>query len=531
MPDRSPHRAAISIVAPHNTVGPLTQFGLRFAADVGFRGRPSGRPGLPLAPAWGISHGMADTEKSGQSAEAAAVLDLEPTEYTSAEDRDRLLQSVEEALDDYRLKDVEELLEPLHAADLAELLQALTVEDRRTVVGLIRNQLAVEADVLAYLDEEIRDEIVALLEPHEVAAALEELETDDAVYLIQDLDEEDRQTILKALRPETRLMVEEALGYPEYSAGRLMQRDMVVVPQFWTVGKVIDYLRAETDLPDDFYLIFVADTERRPVGSILLSRVLRSKRSIKLDTLIDEDIRTIPANLDQEAVAEVFRRYALISAPVVHPETGGLLGVITVDDVVDVIDEEAEDDLLKLGGVQRDDIYSAALSVTRSRFSWLLVNLGTAVLAAAVIALFEATIEQAVALAVLMPIVASMGGNAGTQTLTVTVRGIATGGLGDRAARRLITKEIIVGMLNGILFAAIAGGLTYLWARDVALAGVIAMAMVVTMIVAGISGTLIPLALDRLKVDPAIASGVFLTTVTDVVGFFAFLGLAAWILL
>lgn len=460
-----------------------------------------------------------------------SALTTDEDEYGGFDQRDRLIRLIEEAIDDYRLTDVEELLHPLHAADVADILHALTNDDRRTVIGLIRPQLVADADTLAHLDEEVRDQIVELLDTREVAAAIEELDTDDAVYLVQDLDDAERKDILSALKPETRELLEEGLSFPEYSAGRLAQREMVVVPRFWTVGKVIDYLRSEDELPDDFYMIFVADPEGHPVGSVILSRVLRSRRSVKLETLIDDDIRTIPADMDQERVAELFRRYSLISAPVVNPADGRLIGVITVDDVVDVIDEEAEDDLLKLGGVQKDDIYAAAWSVTRSRFSWLVVNLLTAILAAAVIALFEATIAQAVALAVLMPIVASMGGNAGTQTLTVTVRGIATGELSGRAARRLVTKELIVGMLNGGIFAVIAGGVTFLWSGDAALSLVIASAMVITMFVAGLSGTLIPLALNRLKVDPAIASGVFLTTVTDVVGFFAFLGLAAWILL
>ncbi|WP_119677668.1 magnesium transporter [Indioceanicola profundi] len=425
------------------------------------------------------------------------------------------------------------LLAGMHAGDIAHVLEQADGEDRERLVELMRPDF--DAEVLAYLPGELRDEIIETLHPKELAAAVAELDTDDAVDVIQDLDEEARRQILENLPPEARALVEEGLTFPEYSAGRLMSREFVSVPQFWTVGRLLDYLRAaagtdDSELPEQFYDIFIIDPMYRVAGAVPLSRVMRAKRSVKLKDILTEDIHRIPATMDQEEVARLFRRYALVSAPVVD-KSGRLIGVITVDDVVDVIEEEAEADLLALGGVGEDDLYRAVLDTTKSRFSWLGVNVVTAFIAATVIGLFEATIEQVVALAVLMPIVASMGGNAGTQTLTVAVRALATRELTSSNAKRVIGKELLVGFLNGVLFASIVGIIATLWFRQPLIGAVIAGAMVTNMVCAGLFGTLIPLTLDRLKIDPAVASGVFLTTVTDVVGFFAFLGLATLVLL
>ena len=445
---------------------------------------------------------------------------------------DMVLREVEEALDAYRLDAVEKIVERLHSADLADLLEHLHPEDRNTVVGLIRAHLTTDAEMLTYLRDDVREQVLDLLEPEEIAQVVDELESDDAIELLEDLEDADRERVLENLSSEARHMVEEGLTFPEYSAGRLMQREVVAVPMFWTVGKLIDYLRAEEELPADFYLVFLVDPTYRPTAALLLSRILRNKRSIRLADLASEEepLRTVPVTQDQEEVAFLFRQYGLVSAPVVD-DAGRLVGVITVDDVVDVIQEEAEDDLLKLGGVQEDDLYRAVLQTTKARFSWLFVNLLTAIIASAVIAVFEDTIAQVVALAVLMPIVASMGGNAGTQTLTVAVRGIAMKELTGSTARRIVFKEILVGLLNGLMFAAIAGPLAAVWFGDWQLGLVIGSAMIINLLAAGLSGTLIPLTLERLKVDPAVASAVFLTTVTDVIGFFAFLGLAALVLL
>ncbi|EWY36060.1 magnesium transporter [Skermanella stibiiresistens SB22] len=440
-----------------------------------------------------------------------------------------LVNAVRDDLDDGRIGEVEAVVSDLHAADLADLVEQIGPEHRGALIDILRPQF--DGEIFAYLSQSLREMVLDQLEPREIAAAVAELESDDAIDLIEDLDADQQREILENLPPETRALVEEGLTFPEYSAGRLMSRDLVSVPQFWTVGKTLDYLRTETDnLPEDFYDIFIVDPMHKVVGAIPLSRIMRQKRSVKVGDILTEDIRTITATTDQEEVAFLFRQYGLVSAPVVDGN-GRLLGVITVDDVVDVIDEEAEDDLLKLSGVPDTDIYRAVLDTTRSRFTWLFINLLTAILASSVIALFEATIEQIVALAVLMPIVASMGGNAGTQTLTVTVRALAMRELSNTNAVRVVAKEALVGTINGTLFAVIIGLVAGFWFQDHLLGIVIASAMIINLFIAGLCGTLIPLGLARLKIDPAVASAVFLTTVTDVVGFFAFLGLAALILM
>lgn len=442
----------------------------------------------------------------------------------------KMVRKIEAALDDNNLRRVEKRLARLHSADLADLLERLSKDDRDTVIDLIRPQLQVDAEVLTHLDEDVREQVLERLEPEEIAGAMVELDSDDAVDLIEDLDQEDREQILASMPTAARLLVEEGLTFPENSAGRLMQREFVAVPMFWTVGKSIDYLRVADDLPDDFYALLVVDPMYRPVGTAVLSQVLRSKRSVKVDSLVSAEVYPVAATMDQEEVAYLFRQYGMVSAPVVD-DAGRLIGVITVDDVVAVIDEEAEEDLLKLGGVSEDDIYRDVLATTRSRMSWLGVNLLTAIVASAVIALFESTIEKAVALAVLMPIVASMGGNAGTQSMTVAVRALSMKELTTSNAARVVWKEVMVGTLNGLMFAAVAGGLTWFWSRDPVLSAVIGAAMIINLVVAGFSGAMIPLMLEKIGVDPAVASGVFLTTVTDVIGFFAFLGLAALVLL
>ena len=443
---------------------------------------------------------------------------------------DERVAAVERALDDKDLPEVERSVATLHSADLADLLERLHKDDRDAVVDIIRPQLQVDAEVLTHLQEDVRDQVLERLDPAEIAGVLVELDSDDALDLVEDLDDEDREEILASMPAAARMLVEEGLTFPENSAGRLMQREFVAVPMFWTVGKTIDFLRAADDLPDDFYALLVVDPMYRPVGTAVLSRVLRSKRSVKVDTLVSAEVHPVAATMDQEEVAYLFRQYGLVSAPVVD-EAGRLIGVVTVDDVVAVIDEEAEEDLLKLGGVSEDDLYRDVLATARARMSWLGVNLATAIAASAVIAVFETTIEKAVALAVLMPIVASMGGNAGTQSLTVAVRALAMKELTTSNAGRVVWKEVLVGTLNGLMFAVVAGGLTWVWSRDPVLSGVIGAAMIINLMVAGFSGAMIPLLLEKLGIDPAVASGVFLTTVTDVIGFFAFLGLAALVLL
>ncbi len=427
------------------------------------------------------------------------------------------------------LERVSDLALSLHTADLAHLIGLITPEERKLLVQITRAQL--DPAVLSDLEEEVRDEVIELLDTSDLAAAVSELGTDDAVYLLEDLEEAEQRQILDAVPDADRVAVEESLSHPADSAGRLMQRDLIAVPQFWTVGQTIDYMRESDDLPDEFYEIFVVDPAHRPVGTIPLNRAMRTKRPVVVSAIMDGEQKLVPVTMDQEEVAFLFRQYDLMSAAVVD-RGGRLVGMITIDDVVDVIDEEAEEDLMRLGGVsETDDIHLPVLRTTRTRFAWLLVNLATAIIASLVIWNFDATIEKIVALAILMPIVASMGGNAGTQTLTVAVRALATRELTATNALRMVRKEVLVGGVNGVLFAVLVGVIAAAWFADAGLGLVIATAMIINMVVAGLAGILIPLGCVRAGVDPALAASVFLTTITDVVGFFAFLGLAAWFLL
>jgi len=439
-----------------------------------------------------------------------------------------LVADVKLAAQEGRREDIHALVADLHAADLADLLEHLGSTVRGIVIETIREQL--DAEVVSHLDETVREHLVAILEPHELAAVVTELETDDAVDLIEDLDEADQKELLEAIPDSERVLYEEALAWPEDSAGRLMRREVVAIPAVWSVGETIDYMRSDAEMPDDFYDVVIVDPTHKPLGMVPLSRMLRTRRPVAVTEIMDEEFRPIPVTMDQEDVAFLFRQYALVEAPVIE-ESGRLVGVITVDDVVEVIEEEHEEDMMRLAGVREDDYYSAVIATTRSRASWLLVNLGTAILASVVIALFDAAIEKVVALAILMPIVASMGGNAGTQTLTVTVRALATKELTASRVLRTVAKESIVGFINGVIFAVVMGIVAWLWFSNPVIGGVLAASMVINLLVAGLAGTLIPIGLERWGADPAIASTVFLTTITDVVGFFCFLGLGAWILL
>ncbi|MGE5767124.1 MAG: magnesium transporter [Bacteroidota bacterium] len=439
-----------------------------------------------------------------------------------------LVTAVSAALERGDAAEVRRLTAELHEADLADLLEDLDREERAQLVKMLGDDFDLE--VLTYLDPSVREEVLEAIEPRHIALALSDLDSDDAVDIVEDLDEEAQRRILAALPRAERLVLEESLRFPEDSAGRIMQRELLAVPSHWTVGETIDYMRAAKDLPDDFYDLYVVDPKHQPLGYVPLSRVLRTRRPVKLVDLMEEDLKTVPVTMDQEEVAYLFRQYGLVSAPVVD-DAGRLVGVVTVDDVVHIIDEEAEEDLLKLAGVQETDLYRAVLDTTKSRFVWLLVNLFAAVAGANVIALFEDTIERLVALAVLMPIVASMGGNTGTQTLTVAVRALATRDLNRSTALRFIGKELLVGLANGSMFALLAGSTAWFWFGDPMLGAIIGVAMVINLVVAALAGALVPLGLEKLGVDPAVASSVLVTTMTDVVGFFAFLGLATLILL
>ncbi|MBO9472490.1 magnesium transporter [Shimia sp. R10_1] len=422
-----------------------------------------------------------------------------------------------------------ELMAPLHAADIADLLEQINAFDRRRLVQLYGAEF--DGEILSELDEGLREEVMNILRPDVLAEAVRELESDDIVDLVEDLDEPQQEAILDQLEDADRVAVEQALSYPENTAGRLMQRETVFAPEHWTVGEAIDFLRNAEELPEQFYHVILVDPRMKPVGNVTLGKLMSSRRELPMATLVEEVFQIIPVTQDEEDVAYAFNQYHLISAPVVD-EDERLVGVITIDDAMAVLDEEHEEDILRLAGVSdeaslSDTIFSAA----KGRATWLFVNLLTAILASGVINLFADTVDQMVALAVLMPIVASMGGNAGTQTMTVTVRALATKDLTAQNAMRVIRRELSVGALNGALFGFIMALVAGAWFGVPMLAVVIGVAMLLTQIAAALGGILIPMALDRMHIDPALASGPFVTTVTDVVGFFLFLGLAAQVLL
>lgn len=439
-----------------------------------------------------------------------------------------LVRRVEAALAENRPEEARELLGDLSASGQASILEQISEDERDKLIGILKGDLDPEA--LTELDEEVLEHVLEQLDSKEIAAAARELEADDAATLLEDLTEEERREVLAELPAEERADIERALAYPEYTAGRLMQSSLVKVADTWTVGQVIDYCREATDLPDDVYDIFVVDGDGRLRGSVPLGRMLRTKRPIPIVDIVDPDIPSLPAMAEQAEVAHVFRDKNLVSCPVVDDD-GRLQGVIMVDDVVDVIDEEAEEDLLMMGGVGSDDMHADTVRTARLRAPWLLVNVATALVASCVIGQFEETIEKIVILAVLMPIVASMGGNAGIQTVTVTVRALAMGELTPANVLRFVGKEAMVGSLNGLLFAAILAVGVIVVFQDWRLGGVIAAAMVCNLMAAALAGALIPLGLQKFGVDPAVSSTVFLTMVTDVTGFLTFLGLATIFLL
>ena len=439
-----------------------------------------------------------------------------------------LVRDVDHGLEEDRAEEVARLIARLHYADLADLLQLLSPDRRHRLIEQLRARF--DPEILPELDDTVRDEVVELLGTETIATAIAKLESDDALTLISTLEDSRQHQVMQAISAALRDILEQGLAYPEDSAGRLMQRDFVVVPAFWTVGETIDFLRESETLPNEFFDIFVVDPRHRAIGKVALSLILRNKRPVRIADIMVAGIVSVPVSMDQEEVAFIFSQQDLLSVPVVDA-AGRLIGVITIDDVVDVIHEEAEEDIMRLGGVREDDLYEAVIDTGRSRFSWLFLNLFTAVIASIVIGIFADTIERIVILAVLMPIVASMGGNAGTQTLTVAVRALATKELTRSNALRVLNKEILVGAFNGVLFAALIGVIAWFWSGDVAIGAVMAAAMIITMVVAGLVGAAIPIGLSRTRIDPAIASGVILTTVTDVVAFAVFLGLAAWLLL
>ena len=417
-----------------------------------------------------------------------------------------------------------ELVSDLHESDLGDLIEVLDPELRPRLVALMGHDFDFTA--LTQVDDTVREEILEELPAEAVAEGVREIDSDDAVAILEDLPKDEQREILEQLPPHERVALARSLLYPENSAGRRMQTEFIAVAPAWTVGQAIDYMRETPDLPDRFWELYVVDAEHKLKGTVALDRVLRTKRPVPMAELLDEELHRVRVTDDQEDVARLFERYDLVSAPVVD-ESDRLVGVITFDDIVDVIEEEAEEDIKALGGVRREEELSDPVwAIARGRFNWLLVNLATAFLASSVLGLFEGELQKMVALAVLAPIVASQGGNAATQTMTVAVRALATRELSTANAGRIIFREVLVGLVNGLAFAVITGVAAAAWFKVADLGLVIGLAMICNLLAAALGGILVPLVLYHFRADPAVSSGVFVTTVTDVVGFFSFLGIA-----
>jgi magnesium transporter len=466
---------------------------------------------------------MAEDVDAAQSADLAALDRFPMREPDGAVSRE-FVEQIARAIAAADTPLLREIVAELHEADLGDLIEALEPDDRVKLVEMTGADFDFSA--LNEVDDTVREEILEELEPETVAEGVRELESDDAVELLEGLDEEDQEEILEKLPASERDALERSLEYPENSAGRRMQTEFIAVPPDWTVGQAIDYMRETPDLPQRFYEIYAVDAAQHWQGAVSLDVLLRARRPVPLAELIDEDRRRISVMDDQEEVARLFGKYNLVAAPVVDT-ANRLVGVITIDDVVDVIEEEADEDLKALGGVTSDEELSDNVwTIARGRFNWLLVNLATAFLASSVLGLFEGQLEQMVALAVLAPIVASQGGNAATQTMTVAVRALATRELGSNNAFRVVLREGLVGLVNGLAFAVITGIAAFAWFKIPALGVVIGLAMVCNLVAGALGGILIPMVLERVRADPAVASGTFVTTITDVVGFFSFLGIA-----
>jgi magnesium transporter len=464
-----------------------------------------------------------DLAPPGDTAELSA-LDRFPMRDDDGNIRPEFVEAISHAVQVADTAFLKEIVGELHEADLGDLIEALNPDERVSLIELTGADFDFSA--LNEVDDSVREELLEELEPETVAEGVRELDSDDAVELLEGMDEEDQDEILDKLPQSERIALERSLDYPENSAGRRMQTEFISVPPDWNVGQAIDYMRDTPDLPERFYEIYAVDSDQRWQGAVSLDALLRSRRPVPLADLIDEDRRRVSVVDDQEEVARLFGKYNLVAAPVVDTDNR-LVGVITIDDVVDVIEEEADEDLKALGGVTSDEELSDSfLTIARGRFNWLIVNLATAFLASSVLGLFEGQLEQMVALAVLAPIVASQGGNAATQTMTVAVRALATRQLNPNNATRVVIREGLVGLINGLAFAVITGIAAVAWFRIPGLGIVIGLAMLCNLIAGALGGILIPMVLERVKADPAVASGTFVTTVTDVVGFFSFLGIA-----
>ena len=420
---------------------------------------------------------------------------------------------------------IDNSLKELHPSDSADIIENLSIENRSKLIEL--EGFNIEPEIFVELNESIQSEILLLLSINSIANLLKKLESDDAITILENIDQSKKDSVLNLLPPQDRFLLEEGLGYPEDSAARIMQREFTAIPSNWSVGQTIDYLRESKNLPDEFLEIFIVDTDFKPIGTVPSSKVLRTPRDNKMNSIMREMQVLIPVNMDQEEVGHTFENYNLTSAGVVD-KNNKLVGMITSDDILTIGKEEAEEDVLRLAGVGDEEITDGIFKKTKRRFNWLLLNLFTAFLATWVISIFGATIEQMVALAFLMPIVASMGGNAGMQTLAVTIRAIATQKLSTTNISKTVLKEFAIGILNGIIFAIISSVIVFLWFKDLNLSIIIGVSMILNMIVAGLFGILVPVTLKKFKVDPAISSSVFVTTITDVVGFLSFLGVGAY---
>ena len=422
-------------------------------------------------------------------------------------------------------KFINQTLKDLHESDVANLIENLLPDTRTKLIEL--EDFNIDPDIFTEINESIQSEVLQSLSADSISNILKRLESDNAIKILENLDKTKKNIVLDKLPPKDRFLLEEGLSYPEDSAARIMQREFTAVPSNWSVGQTIDYLRENKDLPELFLEIFIVDNDFKPLGTVPSSRVLRSSREAKMNSIMIEIPVLISVNMDKEEVGHTFENYSLVSAGVVNRENK-LVGMITADDVVTVVQEEGEEDVLRLAGVGDEEITDSVLVKTKRRFNWLLLNLFTALLATWVISKFGASIEQMVALAFLMPIVASMGGNAGMQTLAVTIRAIATKELSTNNFNRIVVKEFLIGILNGIIFAVITAVIVQLWFKEISLSILISISMILNMIVAGLFGILVPVSLKKLNIDPALASSVFVTTITDVIGFLSFLGLGSY---
>jgi magnesium transporter len=435
------------------------------------------------------------------------------------------ISTFSEKIENNNIEFINQTLKDLHEADVANLIENLSVGTRIKLIEL--ESFDINPEIFIELNESVQSEVLQLLSIDSVIKIIRRLESDNAIKILENLEKDAKEKVLEKLPPKDKFLLEEGLSYPEDSAARIMQREFTAVPSNWTVGQTIDYLREDKDLPEEFLEIFIVDSDFKPIGTVPSSRVLRTARELKMNSIMNEMPILISANMDQEEVGQAFENYNLVSAGVVN-KNNKLVGMITVDDVVTVVQEEAEEDVLRLAGVGDEEITDSVMVKTKRRFNWLLLNLFTALLATWVISNFGASIEQMVALAFLMPIVASMGGNAGMQTLAVTIRAIATKELSKSNFNRVVGKEFLIGILNGLIFAIITGVIVQLWFKQLNLSFLIGVSMILNMIVAGLFGILVPVSLKKLNIDPALASSVFVTTITDVIGFLSFLGLGSY---